>query len=174
MWLEHQAFTLKSFSWAFTDIFLFDAIFLVVKFFFGYLCKASKIIYYYIYFRGNGPSLQSYLFQECISLNSSRVELNYTILYKKKWLKLYIETKKRQLQTNNKVWELFFDDNWFHFWTYPYFETITAFQLMSFFWNISWFWDNYSNSYQCQFLGIYKLTSQLTKQDFLIRKIEAK
>ena len=39
----------------------------------------------------NGPNLQSYLFQEYISLNPRREEQNYTI-YLKKWLKLYVET----------------------------------------------------------------------------------
>ena len=29
--------------------------------------------------------------------------------------------------TNNKVWELVFDDTWVNFQTYPYFKTITAF-----------------------------------------------
>ena len=35
--------------------------------------------------------MQSYLVQVYISLNPSRVEQHYTIIYKK-WLKLYIET----------------------------------------------------------------------------------
>jgi len=36
---------------------------------------------------------------------------------------------KCQFKTNNKVWELVFNDSWFYFWTNPYFETITGFQL---------------------------------------------
>ena len=39
----------------------------------------------------NGPNLQSYLFQEYISLNPRRVEQNYPVYLLKKWLKLYIE-----------------------------------------------------------------------------------
>ena len=39
----------------------------------------------------NGPNLQSYLFQEYISLNPRRVEQNTPYIYKK-WLKLHIET----------------------------------------------------------------------------------
>ena len=40
----------------------------------------------------NGPDLQSYLFQEYISLNPSRVKQIYTI-HLLKWLKLTIETR---------------------------------------------------------------------------------
>ena len=38
----------------------------------------------------NGPNLQSYLFQEYISLNPSRVEQNYSPYIYKKWLRIYI------------------------------------------------------------------------------------
>ena len=40
-----------------------------------------------------GPNLQSYFFQEYISLNPRGVEQNYTIyIFMKKWLKFFIET----------------------------------------------------------------------------------
>ena len=65
---------------------------------------------------------------------------------------------RNDFNTTNQLWELIFNDSWIRFGTYPDFERITTFQLMSCFRNISWFWDNYSNSYQCQFSRIYPLT----------------
>ena len=56
------------------------------------------------------PNLQSYLFQEYTSLNPSRVEQNYTI-YLLKMAKTIHWNNKCQVQTNNKVWELVFDDS---------------------------------------------------------------
>jgi len=105
----------------------------------------------------NGPNLQSYLFQAYISLKLFRVEQNCTI-WLQKMTKIIHCTKKCQPKTKNQLWELIFNDSWTRFGTYPDFETITTFQLMSRFRNISWFWDNYSNSYQCQFSRIYPLT----------------
>jgi len=54
------------------------------------------------------PNLQSY--QEYTSLNPSRVEQNYTI-YLLKMAKTIHWNNKCQVQTNNKVWELVFDDS---------------------------------------------------------------
>ena len=66
-------------------------------------------------------------------------------------------------------WEIVFDDSWwYHFRTYPYFETNTGFQLISRYVNISCFWDNYWNYYKChcQFLSIYALTYQNKKEKY--------
>ena len=40
--------------------------------------------------------------------------------------KLFIETIKVNFKLN-RVWELVFDDSYFHLQTYPYFETTTGF-----------------------------------------------
>ena len=101
----------------------------------------------------NGPNLHSYLFQEYTSLNPRRVKQNYTV-YLKKMTETIYWFNIGKFKTYNKVRELFFDDSWLHFRTFPYFETITGFQLISRFLNISGFWDNYRNQCQC----IYALT----------------
>ena len=104
----------------------------------------------------NGPNLQSYLFQAYISLNSSKVQQNYT-MHLLKMAKTNYWNKKCQLQTNNKLWELVFDDIGFHFRTYPahvmFSEHILVLRQL-----LLLTCYNYSNSYQCQFLSIHALT----------------
>ena len=64
---------------------------------------------------------------------TSRTKLHH--IFKKNWLKLYTETVNINFKLIIRgVRILVFDGSWFHFRIYPYFETITGFQLMSRFW----------------------------------------
>jgi len=57
----------------------------------------------------NGPNLQSYLFQACISLNPSRVEQKYTI-HLLEMEKLYFKTKNVNFKLIIRCENWFFND----------------------------------------------------------------